>query len=100
MGAAKNLFGGEPPKVEGTPVKSPLPIGPPQPLPPSSKSQQQLTPKAQVEVKTSDGKTLTQQELMGRSHIASYQALLANDRLEKPRIKAWQSDESSDSAQP
>ena len=34
----------------------------------------------------------TPEMLQRRTHVASYQDLLANDRLEKPRIKAWQDD--------
>lgn len=89
MGAAKNLFKGEPPKLEGTPVAKPLPVGPPTPLPPGSSKEDAVIPKVRAEFKTVDGKVLSPEQVMGNSHIASYQTLLANDRLEKPRIKAW-----------
>lgn len=96
MGAARSLFKKEPVKVEGTKVDTPLPLAPPIQLPPGTQSSRQAAPKTKVEVKIKDGKVLDPQQLMGNSHINSYQTLLANDRMEKPRIKAWTDDESKE----
>lgn len=97
MGAARSLFNKEPVKLDGTKVETPLPLAPPIQLPPGTQSSRKVEPKPKLEVKTKDGKVLDPQQLMGNSHINSYQTLLANDRMEKPRIKAWTDEDSKES---
>lgn len=87
MAAAKRLLSGEPPeKVEGTPVKSPLQLGPPIKLDESQKVQKPKEPQKQKPV-APDG--VNPNVLLGNTHVGSYQTLLANDKLAKPVIKAW-----------
>lgn len=93
MLAAGRLAGGDDSNVEGKLVEKPLQMGPPVRLPPKKKT----TPEGAV-VADDDG-TLPPLpvHLLGNTHINSYQTLLANDRMEKPRIKAWQDEESTES---
>lgn len=94
MLAARRLLGHEEPKLEGKPLKTPLPFGPPS-LPPGK-----LEPKAQQQkidnsIRTVEGKVLRPDQVMGNTHINSIQALLANDRMEKPRINGWSDEETN-----
>lgn len=86
MMAAKKFFKGEQPKVEGTPVKTPLPFGPPSLPPGATRKDPAQDP---VDVRTKEGKKLTREQLLGNTHIGSLDSLLANDRMEKPRIQGW-----------
>jgi len=91
MAAKRLLQGKEEPVVEGTPIPTPLQVGPPA-LPPgriNKKPEKPQQPDKNV-IKTIDGKVLTPEQVMGNTHIGSIETLLANDRMEKPRVKAWQ----------
>lgn len=90
MLAARRLTGGEDPAVEGKKLEKPLQMGPAVELPAKPGKKNDFDARA--------GKKLPPLpvHLLGNNHIDSYQTLLANDRMEKPRIKAWTSEDSSD----
>jgi len=90
MQAARRLTGGEEPKVEGKMLQKPLQMGPPVNLPPKPGASAQ-----DYDPRVGRLKEPLPTHLLGNTHIDSYQTLLANDRLEKPRIKAWQTDDKS-----
>jgi hypothetical protein len=94
MIAAQQILGPEPPKVEGTRVETPLQLGPPA-LPPGrlNKREEMVRDPEKNLIKTIDGKILTSEQVMGNTHIGSLQTLLSNDRMEKPRVRAWQDEE-------
>ena len=87
MAAAKRLMSGEEPKVEGTPVKSPLRMGPPVKLPPRKEAP---APAPQAPVEKSAPEPVDPDVMLRTSHVTSYQTLLANDKMAKPPLKAWQ----------
>ena len=95
MRAARNLLGKEAPKkVDGTPVRAPLPLAN-QVLPGVKKSPVGSPHPPGYEGKKSNEPGVDPTVVVGNSHIDSYQTILKNDRMEKPRIKAWQDDDSS-----
>ena len=89
---AKRLMGHEEPKIEGTPVKTPLPFGPPA-LPPGKLEPRAKQKQIDNSIRTVEGKVLRADQVIGNTHIDSIQTLLANDRMEKPRINGWADEE-------
>ena len=88
--AARKFFRSEEPKVQGTPLQNPLSFGPPTLPPGVTKKNPKEDP---VDVRTVEGRKLTREQLLGNTHIGSLDTLLANDRMEKPRVQGWSKEE-------
>lgn len=91
--AKTKLMGSSASSIEGKRLEKPLQMGP---LLPNFKPQPRLDAKGELKTNISEvEKQVGSSAMLGNTHINSYQTLLKNDRLEKPRVKAWQDSDSS-----
>lgn len=87
------------PEVEGVQVEAPLRPGPPIRIPKELRlkvedAKKKLREKTQAELEVEPN------VMLGNTHVGSLDTLLANDRMEKPRITAWQDEDEESESKP